>query len=269
MLARFGTAIIGIPVILGLLYLGGLWWAATIAFLTILAAREMVGLIRKVSESNALSTLPIAFGGVFFAFSAYAFEWSAPVLWVPAIIAVFLVACVSELVRLDRAPTRAVGATLLGVVYPGLLFAHLVLLRLLPDGLLLTLLLILGTWASDSAAFFVGRSLGKHKLLPSVSPNKTREGAIGGVLGGIAMGLLLTGSMGIPLWLSGFLGALVSVAGQVGDLSASALKREAGLKDTGTLLPGHGGVIDRFDSLLFAGTVLYYTLPLFRGWPMG
>lgn len=269
MLARTLTAIIGIPITLGLLYMGGAWWTALLVLLTILASHEMGAILRRSTESRSPSTLLIGLGGVLFVVTAYESNWTSPALWTPVIIAVFCVAFVRELLRPDRQPTKGVGVTLLGAVYPGLLFAHLVMLRALPDGFFLTLLVILATWASDSAAFFVGSSLGRRKLLPSVSPNKTWEGAWGGVVGGTVMGLAMASSTGMSLWLAALIGALVSLAGQLGDLSASSMKREAGIKDTGALLPGHGGVIDRFDSLLFAGTVVYYTLVIIRGWPMG
>ena len=119
-------------------------------------------------------------------------------------------------------------------------------------------------YASDVGAFLIGRRFGKHKLAPSISPGKTVEGALGGWLCAIAMAGLIGTGLGLDLGVAALLGALVGVLSQVGDLCESALKRDLGVKDFGGLLPGHGGVLDRFDSLLLTAPVVYYLLSL---WP--
>lgn len=270
MIARFLTAGIGIPVLLGLLYAGGIWWAGIIMVLTLLASWEMGAMIRRASRSEtAPSILLLTLGGVLFVALAYESDGIPPLLWGPVLTILTIVAFVIEIGKEKRDPVHGVGGTLLGTLYPGALFAHLVLLRQLPHGFEWVLLVTLTTWASDSAAFFVGSAFGKHKLLPSVSPNKTWEGAIGALAGAVIVGAAFGLFTPIPT-VVGAVGALfVSVAGQLGDLAASSLKRQAEVKDTGTLLPGHGGVLDRFDSLLFAGAVVYYGLLLYGGWPMG
>ena len=117
-------------------------------------------------------------------------------------------------------------------------------------------------FSGDTAAFFTGKAIGKHKMAPSVSPKKTWEGFAGGIagslLGGWAASRLFPDLL--PLWQVLVLAALVSVAGVLGDLTVSLMKRSVGLKDTGSLLPGHGGVLDRLDSLLLSGPVLFYFL---------
>ena len=114
-------------------------------------------------------------------------------------------------------------------------------------------------WVGDSAAYYVGRTIGKHKLAPVVSPGKSWEGAIASVLGSVIFGLLYLGHFvpRIPLWQIAMIAAVGNVAGQFGDLAESALKRGAGLKDSSNLLPGHGGFLDRLDSSLFALPVVY------------
>ena len=120
-------------------------------------------------------------------------------------------------------------------------------------GMAWALAVILSTWAGDSAAYLVGRSLGRHKLAPSVSPGKTVEGALGGLLAAVLVSAAVFAVSGtLPAWLGGFVGAGIGVAGQLGDLSESFLKRQAGVKDSGDLIPGHGGMLDRVDALLFA-----------------
>lgn len=122
------------------------------------------------------------------------------------------------------------------------------------------------SWVGDSAAYYVGRRFGKHKLAPMVSPGKSWEGAVASVMGSILFGVLYLGRFvaEIPWWQVALISAVANIAGQLGDLAESALKRGAGVKDSGNLLPGHGGILDRVDSSLFALPVVYvlYTLSL-------
>ena len=156
--------------------------------------------------------------------------------------------------------------TMAGILYIGWLLSHMVALRGLPDddtvGRNLVFFVLFVTWVSDTTAFFIGRRFGQHKLVPSISPGKTWEGAIGGICGAIAVSILLFAPtpFQLPLvyWQAILLSALASILGQVGDLVESLLKRNMGVKDSGWLMPGHGGILDRIDSLVFAGTVVYY-----------
>jgi len=154
--------------------------------------------------------------------------------------------------------------TMAGILYIGWLLSYLVSLRGLEDGRNWIFLALFTTFASDTAAFFIGRALGRHPLAPNISPGKTWEGAVGGVLGAVLVSLFFV--LPTPLSLNPYLnwgqaillGLLVSVFGQIGDLTESLLKRNVGVKDSGTLIPGHGGVLDRVDSIVFAGVVVYY-----------
>lgn len=159
--------------------------------------------------------------------------------------------------------------TMAGILYVGLLLSYLVALRGLDDGRNWVFLALFTTFGSDTAAFFIGRALGRHRLAPSISPGKTWEGAIGGIFGAIIVSLLFTlptlFTLPNPLYLQDFsywqailLGLLVSIFGQLGDLVESLLKRNMEVKDSGKLLPGHGGFLDRIDSIVFAGIVVYY-----------
>ena len=152
--------------------------------------------------------------------------------------------------------------TVAGILYLGWLLSHLVALRDLDGGRNWVFLALFVTFASDTMAFITGRTLGRHRLAPNISPGKTWEGTIGGVLGAIFASLFFT--LPTPLhtdlnWIQAvLLGLLISIFGQLGDLVESLFKRNMGVKDSGKLIPGHGGVLDRMDSVVFAGIVVYY-----------
>ncbi len=198
--------------------------------------------------------------------------------WLLGLCAFVLIGLTLEVVRGEHAPFRGLGPTMLGALYVGGLFPFVLRLRLLnPDlvrlpaeapgwlwwpgeGGWLLLYVVLVTSSVDVGAFFIGRAIGGPKLAPRVSPGKTWAGAIGGTVTAVGMGYLI----GLPLGLTpGFilLTALVmSISGQFGDLAKSAMKRELNIKDFGAIMPGHGGVLDRFDSLLFSAPVIYWLL---------
>jgi len=146
-----------------------------------------------------------------------------------------------------------------GALYIGYGFSRMMQTIWESHGLALSLLVIFVTWANDSGAYFVGRKWGKRKLWPEISPNKTVEGALGGVFFGVLTSVAVFQSFpelgGLPLAL--VMGIVITVVGQIGDLIESAWKRSAGVKDSGAILPGHGGVLDRFDSLLYTFIILH------------
>jgi len=159
--------------------------------------------------------------------------------------------------------------TIAGILYLGWLLSHLVALRGLDDGRNWLLFALLATFASDTAAFFYGRTFGRHRLAPSISPGKTWEGSIAGVVAAAVISLLFVLPTGLQLnpewWQLLLLGVAVSVFGQLGDLVESLFKRSMGAKDSGYLVPGHGGFLDRTDSVIFAGVALYYLVLLLGG----
>jgi phosphatidate cytidylyltransferase len=168
--------------------------------------------------------------------------------------------------RPARALERSLGGaatTVFGVFYVAVPFALLVAMHQ-GNGHYPVLYVLILTWAGDTAAYYVGRSLGRHKLAPRVSPGKTWEGTAGSLLAAMILGYFFLNYFApqAPLWLNLATAAAVNVAGQVGDLAESALKRSAGVKDSAALLPGHGGVLDRIDALLFAIPVMWYDLEI-------
>lgn len=163
------------------------------------------------------------------------------------------------LLRPEKRVSALVDASLttLGVVYVGWFFSHILLLRKMPDGAAIITLLLFGSAFNDMGGYFVGRKYGKRKLYPRISPKKTVEGAIGGVFTsiGACLGVGLVTGIGFVHCVAA--GIIIAVAGSFGDLFESSLKRDVGVKDSGKAIPGHGGALDRFDSLAFAAPIFY------------
>lgn len=265
-LTRLLTAIVLLPLVLALVWVDALEHAFTafIGLLVALGLREFFAIAR----ARKIETWPraaIAFG-VLMVFAA---NFSAEMLNATLVFGVIVLAW-RQVLR-GQVDLPALSVTLWGLFYVGWMPAHFVLLHHHNGsvGAGLVTLLIVTIALSDTGAYFVGRSIGKHKLAPKISPNKTWEGSVGGVLAAIA-GMAVawyvdTAQPGAPLpgwslWEYLLTGVLLAIAGQIGDLVESMMKRDAGVKDSGNLLPGHGGILDRCDGFLFAGPMLYYLL---------
>jgi phosphatidate cytidylyltransferase len=182
--------------------------------------------------------------------------------WVVPVIVIVMMLGLALRIEIAGGGERFRGPRLvfMGAAYIGFLFPFFALLRNSPNGIYILLLVILLAVVSDSGAYFVGRYMGKTKLAPRVSPNKTVEGAVGGFVATVVAGLLLFKMMGGRWDLGSVLlfSAIVSILAQLGDLAGSALKRAAGVKDSGWIFPGHGGLLDRTCSLVFAAFFAYY-----------
>lgn len=187
-----------------------------------------------------------------------------PMLFPAYLTLLLLLFCLHFLFRF-RDVKLAAGETALvcfGFLYVPLLLSHLVLLRLGPDGIKWIFFLLVIVMTGDSAAYYTGSSFGKRKLYPSVSPNKSIEGALGGLAGSLIGALIFRQLVFPELSVIHCMAVTIPAAamGQLGDLFESLLKRSCGVKDSGTIIPGHGGILDRLDSILFAVPVLYYYL---------
>ena len=265
---RILVAIPGIALALGAIWLGGWPLALLLALCAALTARELFRMAaRKAPRPLEALGMAGAAAIVVLAGTAPRDGLSNPApAWALIVLAMLAAAAAIWSHGVEGEPLLSVAVTVFGAGYAALL-AFALFLRHLPGihdpmhGAALVFAPVLLTWVSDTFAYFGGRALGKHKLIPKVSPGKTREGAIsavvGTILGGAAYSLVLARFPGYrPGVLEGAaFGLAVSVAAQLGDLAESLWKRDVGVKDSGTLLPGHGGALDRFDSLLF-------TLPL-------
>lgn len=255
LMKRVLTAVVFIPIVLGCLYWGG--WA----FFGLVLAVSLVAMFELRLMLNAMGS-PVP-GTVLYATSICllaAIQWQKE-LWVsPIMFIAFLAVAIRELLSKTARPFRRGGLTLLALFYGAFLPSHFLLLRGEAHGFELLLLVLLGTWATDTGAYFSGMRWGRHKLAPRISPSKSIEGAVGGLVAativiGCSDSFLQLQLQLLPVWI---LGLVIGLAAITGDLFESALKREAGIKDSGWILPGHGGILDRIDSLLFTVPVFYY-----------
>ena len=156
-------------------------------------------------------------------------------------------------------------ATFFGVIYVAVMLSFIYLTRNLPDGKFLVWLIFLCSWGCDTCAYCVGMLIGKHKMAPVLSPKKSVEGAVGGVLGAALLGVAYAAATKGPLMEYAVICAVGALISMVGDLAASAIKRNQEIKDYGTLIPGHGGILDRFDSVIFTAPVIYFLAKLVLG----
>jgi phosphatidate cytidylyltransferase len=258
---RFSTALWGIP-----LLAAAVWFDEPLPWLTILVALwGMLAVIEfyRLGEKAKLAPLTL-FGLLWTLLFIISPQIDSRYLTPPILVTSGVVlSLVWLLVRPKREGAFLDWAwTLGGILYIGWLLSYFVGLRGLEDGRNWVLLALAVTFASDTAAYFTGKALGRHKLAPTISPGKSWEGTIGGFIGAIIIALLFTLSTPLQLPIgygqAVLLGFLISLFGQLGDLVESLLKRNTGVKDSGSWLAGHGGFLDRIDSVVFAGVVVYY-----------
>jgi phosphatidate cytidylyltransferase len=255
---RVITAIWGVPLVLVAIWFSEplTWFTILMAVWGLLAAVEYQR-ITGVSGTRPLAAFGLVWTLLFIISPHFTHGLTLPLLLTSAV--------VLSLVLLLFLPKKdgvfaAWAWTMGGILYIGWMVSLLVALRL-DAGRTWVYLALLATFASDTAAYFIGRFFGRHKMAPRISPGKTWEGAVGGLIGAVIVSLLfsLLGPVRLHFGYltAALLGLLISVFGQAGDLAESLLKRNAGVKESGGLLPGHGGLLDRLDSVLFAGAVVY------------
>ncbi len=255
-LTRVLTALVLIPIVLALVLWAPRWlFSAVLALIAAGALREYLA----IAEQSGLA--PLAW-----------FSYAAAVtlaFWAPLSesLVLLVVAALLLAMRPSRSLDKALpgaAASVLGVFYVGVPLVLLGNLRNLRDGPRWVIYVLVLTWISDTAAYFAGRAFGRHKLAPRISPGKTWEGAVASLLASVAFGVAYLAWMRpeMGLLFAGAMSAGVNIAGQLGDLAESAIKRGAGVKDSGAMLPGHGGLLDRIDALLFAVPALWYILNL-------
>ena len=255
---RVITALLGIPLLVAVIWFGEPWFTILVAVWGVLTVFEF---FRLVAASKVLPL--IYFGLVWTLLFILTPHFDYGLVTPPLLASAVVLSLIWILLRPQKETAFASWAwTIAGILYVGFLLSYLVALRGLDAGRDWVFFALFTTFGSDTAAFFVGRGWGKHHLAPAISPSKTWEGAIGGGMGAILVSLIfiLPTPLSLPLnfWQAALGGLLVSIFGQLGDLVESLFKRNVGAKDSGKLLPGHGGALDRLDSVLFAGVVVYY-----------
>ncbi|MDY7078984.1 MAG: CDP-archaeol synthase [Chloroflexota bacterium] len=263
---RVLTAIVLLPIVIGCIYLGGLTFLALVMLLLTLAEIEFC---RLLAHDGFRPSLTFGVGMVLlFLLDAQFPTWG---LLRPGMTLILLGSLTWQLLHRQGSPVADWSLTVTGGLYLGLCGACLVGLRGMQDGLWWTMTAVLSIMLADTGAFFVGRAWGRHKLVPTLSPGKTWEGYVGGVvIGGLLTALLAS------LWRIGagaetsissihglILGLLIAVFAPLGDLAVSMIKRHVGVKDSGNIIPGHGGALDRVDSVLWAAVIGYYYVLFF------
>ncbi len=276
---RLITAAIALPVALVLLIVGGVWFSLMILFLILVGQSEFYRIVElKGVEPMRITGYILAI--LLVVVAHFSNEYYLNLFLTLSILTVFI----AQLYRRDiQTAISSISSTIVSIVYIAWLMTHSILLRNIgfelvhkynivatkishfvqePDymGICYIVLVVAVTFLADTAAYFVGKKYGKHKLAPVVSPNKTWEGAIAGIVTSPIVAILTKYIMGMEMndFYLVFLGLLLGIFGILGDLSESLLKRNVAIKDSGSIFPGHGGVLDRLDSLMFNVPLTYY-----------
>lgn len=254
--SRIAVSLVLLPLVLGIVWLGG-WWLFAIALVGgLMALHELYVIgrgLRPIVLAGYIGLLLTLLGA-----EAGNISWMVGGIFSTVLVA-FVVFGFSDA---RPSATAAISLTLLGVVWVGGGIASLILLRDIPEnGRLVVFTVLIAVFADDTAAFFVGRAIGRHKMAPRISPGKSWEGLVAGTLAAMAVAFFAMYDQGFLTDIEALaLGAAIALSSTLGDLFESAIKRDLGVKDSGRALAGHGGVLDRVDSLLWAGPAAFYVV---------
>lgn len=261
---RFRSAVILVIITLAAMILGNNLLFAILLAISVIGLRELYKVFKFENTLLAIVGYVSTLGWYAMLFFGKA-EYVALLL-----IATLMVIMCVFVFTYPKYETNQVMATLFGVIYVSMMLSYIYQIRIMENGFWLVWLVFIGSWISDTAAYCVGVLIGKHKLAPVVSPKKSIEGSIGGILGSALIGaiyaLVIRNKLNMefnPIIAFAIMGAASSVISQIGDLAASAIKRKHDVKDYGTLIPGHGGILDRFDSVIFTAPIVYYLAVFF------
>ena len=260
-LKRWITGLAALPLLIYLVYRGGGLFAGLVCVASIVGLWEYFRIVFNSSDDAFFD--PICLAGYITAAALIGFGAAYRPELIPAIVALnFIAIAIYSIFRFstDQSVVLKVARQVQGIIYVALLLSLLVLLRNRPDGMTWIFVLLAIIFAGDTSAYYVGSYLGRHKLAPAISPGKTVEGAIGGLAANLIVGTIAK-LLFLPPgdWLLSCVGfILFGAAGQAGDLFESQLKRISNIKDSSAILPGHGGILDRIDALLFAAPVAYF-----------
>ncbi|WP_287906547.1 phosphatidate cytidylyltransferase [Chloroflexus sp.] len=277
MATRIASVVVLLPLIIA-----AVWWPPTTALLAGLAIVLAIGELFAIFRHGGYA--PRTVEGITIGLAICAATFFQPLTTIDLMLVVIfgsiIGALIVEIARHERQTSLLSWAlTFAGAYYVGGLLSSYLLLRQLdmplqngwlafagiPPGAAWVFFTLAITWLQDTGAFFVGRKLGRTKMAPILSPKKSWEGFFGGMAAAIATALFCVPLLGLPitLWQAAILGVVAGIFGPLGDLAESLIKRQVGVKDSGFIIPGHGGILDRIDSILFTGPVVYYFIVLF------
>ncbi|QQE76163.1 phosphatidate cytidylyltransferase [Brevibacillus composti] len=254
---RIITGLIGGAGFLLMVYLGDAWFSLLVFALAVIGLFEFLRMakVQPLSAAGVVGYLLM----ISLLWPTLSFGGSGTIAMPDFLLPATLLLLVYAVFRKNQFHIEHAALTLVGALYIGYGFAFMAALRNVPDtGFMMTVLVIIGIWTTDSGAYFVGKAIGKRKLWPAISPNKTIEGSVGGLLAAVAVVLAVNAWIGnIPVEKALMIALVTGIAGQLGDLIESAIKRHFGVKDSGRIFPGHGGVLDRFDSMILVFPILH------------
>ena len=256
---RLISAVVLVAILLAAVFFTPGWvFALLVCALTFMVMYELTNVVGLKSKPAVVITNYI-FAAVFM----FMCHFMHPMFYYPVIIVYCIALSIICVLDNKRVKFTDVCASVFIVIYSVVFLLHLVFIRRLDNGIAVLFMALLGAYITDTGAYFTGMAIGKHKLIPAVSPNKTVEGAIGGVVSTLVCfmiygGILTSIGYTINFLLMGLLAITCGVVAQFGDLTASVMKRSFDVKDFGNLIPGHGGMVDRVDSLMFVAPVVYY-----------
>lgn len=248
------------------LYMGGMVTFAMTLIVALIGYSELLRIFHIEKSSLAV----IGYTGTILFYVALFFDLAQ---WATAIIILFLIFLLGcYVVRFPKYKMNQMMGCFFGFVYVGIMMSYIYQLRILQNGGEFVVLLFLAAWGNDTLAYCTGKMFGKHKMTPKLSPKKSVEGLIGGIVGaavlGALYGLFLQTRIRLPfnpITMFPIICAIGAAISVIGDLAASAIKRDSGIKDYGTLIPGHGGILDRFDSIILIAPVIYYLTVMISG----
>ena len=266
---RLMSSVVLVILALVLLLTGDGVLALGMLILSLIAFRELTkacGVIAEGQKNNALEAVGYA-GIVLYYLVVYGSE--NPVYWVGMLALIFLGMMFVYVFSFPRFRAEQVMTAFFCAFYAPVLFTFIFLTRNLPNGIYMVWMIFISSWICDTCAYLTGMAIGKHKLAPVLSPKKSIEGAVGGVVGSALVGAAF-GYFALErvfadqnvTWIAALICGVGAVISQVGDLAASGIKRNHDIKDYGKLIPGHGGIMDRFDSVLFTAPIIYYLATL-------
>jgi phosphatidate cytidylyltransferase len=249
---RVISAIVGLPILFFILIKGGNMLKIALVLVSILGLNEFYNATKNIGIR------PVKIFGYLSAILLYFLESKIAKVDVLVIITMMLFLL---FLTNKKYSLKDYALTLMGIIYIPLFFLYIQKLREMPEGIYIVWFVFIVSWMTDTFAYFIGRFFGKHKLAPTISPKKTIEGGIGGIIGSvISCGLFvwLFPQSNVTIYLSVIIGLFGSIIAQCGDLIASFIKRNCYIKDFGNIIPGHGGILDRFDSILFVSPFIYF-----------